>query len=39
VIGHFDQAVDPEVPFLNRGFVGCEVTVDHKKVNVRMNGI
>jgi hypothetical protein len=39
VIGHFDQPVDPEVPFLNRGLVSREVAVDHKKVNVRLDGI
>jgi hypothetical protein len=39
VVGHFDQPVDPEVPFLNRGLVGCEVAVDHKEVNARTDGI
>jgi hypothetical protein len=39
VVGHFDQPVDPEVTFLNRGLVGCEVTVDYKEVNVRADGI
>jgi hypothetical protein len=39
VVGHFDQPVDPEVPFLNRGLVGCEIAVDHKEVNPRPDGI
>jgi hypothetical protein len=39
VVGHFDQPVYPEVPFLNRGLVGCEVAVDHKEVNARPDGI
>jgi hypothetical protein len=39
VVGHFDQPVDPEVPFLNRGLVGCEVAVDYKEVNARADGI
>jgi hypothetical protein len=39
VVGHFDQPVDPKVSFLNRGFVGGQVTVDHKNINVRLNGI
>jgi hypothetical protein len=39
VVGHFDQSVDPEVPFLNRGLVGREVAVDHKEVNARPDGI
>ncbi len=32
MVGHFDQPVDPEVPFLNRGLVGREVAVDYKQV-------
>jgi hypothetical protein len=39
VIGHFDQPVDPEVPFPNCGLVGCEVSVNHKEVNARPDGI
>jgi hypothetical protein len=39
VVGHFDQPVDPEVPFLNRGLVGGQVAVDHKEVNARLDGI
>jgi hypothetical protein len=39
VVGHFDQPIDPEVPFLDCGLVGCEVAVDHKEVNARMDGI
>jgi hypothetical protein len=39
VVGHFDQPVDPEVPFLNRGLVGREVAIDHKKVDTRLDGI
>jgi hypothetical protein len=39
VVGHFDQAVDPEITFLNRCLVGCELAVDHKQVNARPNGI
>jgi hypothetical protein len=39
VVGHFDQPVDPEVSFLNHGLVGREVAVDHKEVNVRLDGI
>jgi hypothetical protein len=39
VVGHFDQHVDPEVPFLDRGLVGREVAVDHKEVNARPDGI
>ena len=39
VVGHFDQPVDPEVPLLNRGLVGREVAIDHKEVNVRLDGI
>jgi hypothetical protein len=39
VVGHFDQPVDPEVPFLDRGLVGDEVAVDHKAVNARPDGI
>jgi len=39
VVGHFDQPVDPEVPFLNGGLVRREVAVDHKEINVRPDGI
>jgi hypothetical protein len=39
VVGHFDQPIDPEVPFFNRGLVGREVAVDHKEVNARPDGI
>jgi hypothetical protein len=39
VVGHFDQPVDPEVPPLNCGLVRGEVTVDHKEVNARPDGI
>jgi hypothetical protein len=39
VVGHLDQPVDPEVPFFNRGLVGREVAVDHKKVNAGTDGI
>jgi hypothetical protein len=39
VVGHFDQPVDPEVPFLNRGLVRCEIAIDHKEVNARLDGI
>jgi hypothetical protein len=39
VVGHFDQPIDPEVPFLNRGLVGREVAVDHKEVNTRLGGV
>jgi len=39
VVGHFDQPVDPEVPFLNCGLVGREIAVDHKEVNARLDGI
>jgi hypothetical protein len=39
VVGHFDQPVDPEVSFFNRGLAGCEVAVDHKEVNARPDGI
>jgi hypothetical protein len=39
VVGHFNQPVDPEVPFLNRGLIGREVAVDHKEINARPDGI
>jgi hypothetical protein len=39
MVGHLDQPVDPEVPFLNRGFVRREVAVDHKEVNAGTDGI
>jgi hypothetical protein len=39
VDGHFDEPVDPKVPFLDRGLVGCEVAVGHKEVNARPAGI
>jgi hypothetical protein len=39
VVGHFDQHVDPEVSFLDRSLVRGEITVDHKQVNVRPDGI
>jgi hypothetical protein len=39
VVGHFDQHIDPEVPFLNRGLIRREVAVDHKKVYARPDGI
>jgi len=39
VAGHFDQPVDPEVPFPDRGLVGCEVAVEYKEVNARADGI
>jgi hypothetical protein len=39
VVGHFNQPVDPEVPFVNRGLVGREVAVDHKEVNAPLDGI
>ena len=39
VVGHFDQPVDPEVPFLNRGLVGREVAIDHKEINARADGV
>jgi hypothetical protein len=39
VVGHFDQPVDPEVPFFNCGLVGREVAVDHKEVNAGTDGI
>jgi hypothetical protein len=39
VVGHFDQPVDPEVPFLYRGLIGREVAVDHKEINARLDGI
>jgi hypothetical protein len=39
VVGHFDEPVDPEVPFLNRGLVGRQVAVDHKEVNARADGV
>jgi hypothetical protein len=39
VVGHFDQPVDPEVPFLDCGLVRREVAVDHKEVNARPDGI
>jgi hypothetical protein len=39
VVGHLDQHVHPEVPFLDCGFVRREVAVDHKEVNARPDGI
>jgi hypothetical protein len=39
VVGHFDQPIDPEVPFLNGGLVRREITVDHKEVNARPDSI
>jgi hypothetical protein len=39
VVGHFDQPVDPEVPFLDRCLVGRKVAVDYKEVNARPDGI
>jgi hypothetical protein len=39
VIGHFDQSVDPEVPFLNRGLIRREVAIDYKEVNACPDGI
>jgi hypothetical protein len=39
VVGHLDQAVNPEVPFFNGALVGREVAVDHKEVNARLDGI
>jgi hypothetical protein len=39
VVGHFNQPVDPEVPFLNCCLVGREVAVDHKEVNAGPDGI
>jgi hypothetical protein len=39
VVGHFDQHVNPEVPFLNCRLVRREVTVDHSEVNARPDGI
>jgi hypothetical protein len=39
VIGHFDQPVDPEVTFFNRGLVRGEVAVHYKKVYLCPDGI
>jgi hypothetical protein len=39
VVGHFDQPVNPCVPFLNRGLVGREVAIDYNEVNARPDGI
>jgi hypothetical protein len=39
VVGHFDQHVNPEVPFHDCGLVGREVTVDYKEVNAHPDGI
>jgi hypothetical protein len=39
VVGHFDQADDPCVPFLNCGLVRGEVAVDYKEVGARADGI
>jgi hypothetical protein len=39
VVGHLDQPIDPEVPFLDCGLIGREVAVDHKEVNARPDSI
>jgi hypothetical protein len=39
VVGHFDQPIDSEVPFLDRCLVGYEAAVNHKEVNASPDGI
>jgi hypothetical protein len=33
MVGHPDQHIDPEVPFLDRGLVGRQIAIDHEQVH------
>jgi hypothetical protein len=38
MVGHFEQPVDPKVPFFDCGFSRRESAIDYKEVNAREDG-